>query len=169
MKYCQLDQITSLVRDQSITATRTLRSDEEHLLDHFPNFPVMPGVMMLESLHQAAIWLIRASDGFVTPLVLLREVKGVKFGEFLAPNETLHIEAKVVKSEGSRTTIKATAQKDGKTTVTARMILETSVTGDPERVRTDSDVLERVRKQFVELFQSPTFDAESYLPAAVPS
>ena len=82
MKYRQLDQITSIQPGKMLTARRTLRDDEEYLLDHFPRFAVMPGVMMLEALHQAAIWLVRTGDDFRTPLVLLREVRSVKFGDF---------------------------------------------------------------------------------------
>ena len=164
MKYNQLDRITEIVPGQSITATRTLRPDEEQLLDHFPRFPVMPGVMMLEALHQAAIWLVLATEGFASPVVMLREVKSVKFGEFLAPHETLDIEASVVKSEGSRTTIKAAARKNGKTTVTARMVLETTATGEPDRTGTDREVCRHVREQFVDLFHGDHFDAQRFVP-----
>ena len=58
---------------------------------HMPELPLMPGVMMLEALHQAAVWLVRAEDDFKTPLVLLRETRSVKFGDFLAPGETLQV------------------------------------------------------------------------------
>lgn len=152
MKYRQLDKITSLNPGQSITAERTLLSDEEYLLDHFPRFPVMPGVMMLESLHQAAMWMIRSGSKFQIPLVLLRHVKSVKFGEFLAPGETLVIQADVTKQDGNLTTVKATAKKDGKVTVSAKLVLESRETGDPERLGSDEDVRERTEKQFTELF-----------------
>jgi 3-hydroxyacyl-[acyl-carrier-protein] dehydratase len=38
-----------------------LRPDEDYLRDHFPLFPVMPGVLMLEAMYQASCWLIRSS------------------------------------------------------------------------------------------------------------
>ncbi len=152
MKYCQIDRITSLHLGKSITAERTLRADEEHLKDHFPKFPVMPGVMMLECLTQAATWLIRATDDFQTPLVLLKEVRSVKFGDFLAPGETLQISADVFKQDGRTTTVKAIAKKNGRTTVSARLILECCSSNDPERIGTDEDVCRRVKKQFHELF-----------------
>ena len=152
MKYRQIDKILTLEPGQHIVAERTLRADEEYLKDHFPLFPVMPGVMMLEALHQAAIWMIRSGDDFESPLVLLREVRGVKFGDFLAPGETLQIEAKTIKQDGQRTTVKATARKDGRTTVTARLILERCLTGDAKRIGTDADVRRRCKEQFHELF-----------------
>ena len=152
MKYCQLDRILTLEPGKRITAARTLAADEDFLLDHFPNFPVMPGVMMLEALLQASGWMIRTGDDFQSPLVLLREVRSVKFGDFLAPGETLQINAEVFKEAGSMITVKANAQKDGRTTVSARLILERCETGEPPRLGTDEDVRTRARKQFRELF-----------------
>jgi 3-hydroxyacyl-[acyl-carrier-protein] dehydratase len=152
MKYRQIDKITSLVPGKKLTAERTLCADEEYLSDHFPRFPVMPGVMMLESLHQAAVWLIKSGDNFQSPLVLLREVRSVKFGDFLAPGETLQISAESIKQDENRTTVKATATKQGRVTVSARLILERCGSNDPEELGTDDDIRRRSQKQFQELF-----------------
>ena len=156
MKYQQIDRITSLEPGQKLTAERTLRADEEHLKDHFPRFPVMPGVMMLEALHQAAVWLVKTGDNFESPLVLLREVRSVKFGDFLAPGDTLQVTVEKVKESGNLTTVKAIATKEGRTTVSARLILERTETGDPEHIGTDVDVRDRSKKQFHELFGDVT-------------
>lgn len=152
MKYCQIDRITSLQPGKMLTAVRTLRADEQYLQDHFPKFPVMPGVMMLESLCQAAVWLIRTGDNFRSPLVLLREVRGVKFGDFLSPGETLQITAESIKEERDRTTVKATANKGDRVTVTARLVLERCGSDDPEWIGTDENVRRRSEEQFRELF-----------------
>ncbi len=152
MKYCQIDRITSVQPGQKLTATRTLHEDEEYLKDHFPNFPVMPGVMMLEALHQAAVWLVRITDNFQSPLVLLREVRSVKFGDFLAPGETLDLVVEQIKVNGDKTTIKATAMKGDRATVSARLILEKCGTGDPERLGSDEEIRGRCEDQFRELF-----------------
>lgn len=152
MKYRQIDKIVSLEPGKKLVGERTLHAEEEYLKDHFPRFPVMPGVMMLEALHQAAVWLIRTGDDFQSPLVLLREVRGVKFGDFLAPGETLEITAESIKQDGNRTTVKASASKQGRVTVSARLVLERCGTNDPPRLETDDDVRSRSRNQFRELF-----------------
>jgi 3-hydroxyacyl-[acyl-carrier-protein] dehydratase len=161
MKYRQLDRIVSLQPGRRIVAERTLRADEEYLKDHFPRFPVMPGVMMLEALHQAAIWMIRTGDDFQSPLVLLREVRNVKFGDFLSPGETLDIIAETIKDEDGRVTVKATAQKEGRVTVSARLILERSGSNEPQGTDTDNEVRRRSRKQFSELFGDVPFTTTS--------
>ena len=152
MKYCQIDEIVSLQPGEKLVAQRTLRPGEDYLQDHFPRFPVMPGVMMLEALHQAAIWLVRTGDDFRSPLVLLREARSVKFGDFLSPGETLQITAQAIKSDGRLTTVKATAEKAGRVTVSARLILEQCESGDPEYLGTDDDIRTRIRAQFTKLF-----------------
>lgn len=159
MKYRQIDKITSLEPGQKLTAVRTLRADEEYLKDHFPRFPVMPGVMMLEALHQAAVWLIKSDDRFQSPLVLLREVRGVKFGDFLAPGDRLEITVEKLNEVGDLITVKATATKNDRTTVTARLVLERTATGDPEHIGTDDDVRRRSKKQFAELFGDLTINS----------
>ncbi|WP_153558261.1 3-hydroxyacyl-ACP dehydratase FabZ family protein [Roseimaritima sediminicola] len=152
MRYCQLDSIIELVPGRKLVATRTLRADEEYLLDHFPRFPVMPGVMMLEALHQAAFWMVYTGDDFAHPLVVLREAKSVKFGDFLTPGETLRVTAECVKEKDGLVTVKAKACKGERTTVSARLILEKKGTGHPERLQTDEFVRGRLKKQFSELF-----------------
>ena len=156
MKYRQIDRITSIEPGKRLTAERTLRAEEEYLKDHFPRFPVMPGVMMLEALHQAAVWLVRSDDEFQTPLVLLRETRSVKFGDFLAPGETLQITVDMVKQAGTKTTVKASATKQGRVTVSARLILERCWTGDPEHFGTDAKVLESTKQQFQQLTKQLT-------------
>ncbi len=155
MKYSQLDRITSLDPGRQLTAERTLRAEEEYLKDHFPLFPVMPGVMMLEALHQAAAWLLHVGDGFKYPLITLCEAKGVKFGDFLSPGETLEIAAKIVKDDGKQATFKATASKAGRVTVSARLTLERSCSQDPEWLATDERVTNLTQKLFHNRFGSP--------------
>jgi 3-hydroxyacyl-[acyl-carrier-protein] dehydratase len=152
MRYNQLDRVISLDPGIRLVAERSLKADEDYLKDHFPNFPVMPGVMMLEAMHQAAVWMIRTGDDFQSPLVLLREARSVKFGDFLAPGETLLITVELVRQEGPLFTVKATAEKNDKTTVSARLVLEKCSTNQPARLGTDKMVCDLARKKFADLY-----------------
>lgn len=152
MRFRQLDSITELQPGRRIVARRTLRAEEDYLLDHFPHFPVMPGVMMLEATYQAAMWMVRTGEDFAHPLVMLREARSVKFADFLAPGETLEVVAEAIREDGPLVTVKALARKGGRTTVSARLILERQDTGTDPRLELDHDIRSRVRKQFSELF-----------------
>ena len=59
MRFWLLDRICSLEPHTSLTAVKNVTLAEEYLADHFPRFPVLPGVFMLEATTQAAAWTIR--------------------------------------------------------------------------------------------------------------
>lgn len=130
MRFCQLDRITELVSGERLKAVRTLRADESYLQDHFPFFPVMPGVLMLEALFQAASWLVREKRGFHGTLVMLKEVNNAKFADFVQPGETLEIEVEYGKEEGNTISIKASGSKGGAQAVSARLVLEVKTPGE---------------------------------------
>jgi len=126
MRFRQLDRITELVRGERIVAIRHVRADEDYLRDHFPLFPVMPGVLMLEALFQASCWLIRASEGFENSLLILKEARNVKFADFMEPQQTLHITAEILKMESSSVSIKAAGTKGDSVAVSARLVIAKS-------------------------------------------
>ncbi len=123
MRFKQLDKITELVRGERIVAERHMRADEDYLRDHFPLFPVMPGVLMLEALFQASCWLIRATEGFENSLLVLKEARNVRFADFMEPNQTLKITAEILKLEKNSVSIKATGIKGETVAVSARLII----------------------------------------------
>ncbi len=125
MRFRQLDKITLLEPGKRIQAEKTLTGHEDYLRDHFPRFQVQPGVLMLESLFQAAQFLVRSSEGYQTGLVVLREAKSVKFASFLQPGGTLMVEAEITKQEGLSTTVKAHARNsNGSICVIGRLVID---------------------------------------------
>lgn len=151
MRYSQLHEIVELEPGNRLVARRTLDASEDYLLDHFPRFPVMPGVMMLEALYQASMWMLRTGDDFAYPHVFLREAKNVKFGDFLSPGETLEITAEKFKEDGPLVTVKAQATKGDKVTVSARLVLERS-SSDASIDNNDADSMRMIRQQFHGMF-----------------
>lgn len=155
MRFRQLDVITELDPGRSIVARRTLRAEEDYLRDHFPHFPVMPGVMMLEACYQAAMWMVRTGENFASPLVLLHEARGIKFADFLAPGETLEIRAEKIKEDETHVHVKVEATKEGKTSVSGRLVLEKKSSQSSEGARLDHEISERTRQQFTDFFGPP--------------
>ena len=63
MRFHLLDRILEVNKGQSLRAVKNLTLGEEYLADHFPTFPVMPGVLMLQALVEAGAWLLRLETG----------------------------------------------------------------------------------------------------------
>ena len=75
MKFHLIDRIDRWEPGKSLAAAKYLALGEEYLADHFPQFPIMPGVLMLQSCVEAAGWLWRATTDYRHPVIVLRELK----------------------------------------------------------------------------------------------
>ena len=85
MRFILIDKIVSLQPGKEIKTAKSLSLAEEYLADHFPAFPVLPGVLLLEGLIESASWLVRVSQNFAHSIVLLEQARNVKYRNFLAP------------------------------------------------------------------------------------
>ena len=150
MRFSLLDRITSLESGQSIVATKSLSLAEEYLADHFPGFPVEPGVLMLESMVQASAWLMRHTHDFAYSVVMLKEAKAVKFNSFLTPGKTLEVKSSVHKSGDQEYTLKASGTVEGESTVSARLIMQQFNLADTNPEMQESD--ERLKSAMRDLF-----------------
>src|SRR5688572_31585334 len=124
MRFCLLDRIVELEPGVRVTAVKRLRPDEDYLQDHFPRFPVMPGVLMLEAMYQASAWLVRQSEGFHHSMVVLKEARNIKYTDFVTPGKELLVTAEILKQDDTLTTLKAQGTIDGNLAVNGRLVLE---------------------------------------------
>jgi 3-hydroxyacyl-[acyl-carrier-protein] dehydratase len=92
MRFECIDRIVEWTRGDRIVAVKAVTRGEEYLADHFPTFPVLPGVLMLEVLVEAAGWLVRDAQDFPPVVILLREAKNVVFKSFVRPGDLLRVE-----------------------------------------------------------------------------
>ena len=125
--FCFIDEVAEVVQNERITAFFTLKGDEEFLEDHFKGFPVMPGVLMLEALVQAASRLLAASKAEPDPRFRLVKVEEVRFGRFVKPGSRVQIDAKILKSENGQVTLEGKLDLPGSVkgrTLTANIVLE---------------------------------------------
>jgi 3-hydroxyacyl-[acyl-carrier-protein] dehydratase len=162
MRFSLIDRIVQLEPGHRVAAIKTLALAEEYLMDHFPKAPVMPGVLMLEGLTQTAAWLVRASENFAHSLVLLKEARNVRYGNFVEPGQTMRIEAELTSQEGRSSKLKAQGSVEGVVCVSARIVLERSnlADSDPRHAPTDAFVISRLKESFAILWQ-PTAAAVS--------
>lgn len=155
MRFCLLDRITQLEPGVKITAVKRLRPDEEYLEDHFPRFPVMPGVLMLEAMYQAGAWLVRQSEGFAHSVVILKEARNIKYADFVTPGKELVVTAEILKQDDATTTLKTQGTINGNVAVNGRLILERFNLADrrPERRNTDPYLINEMRQVFHRLMK----------------
>src|SRR5215470_14731653 len=99
MRFWLLDKIRSFKPDEELSAVKNVTMTEEYLADHFPEFPVLPGVFMLEAATQAGSWLLRLSENFAHSIISLKEARNVKYADFVAPGQTLDVTVSMVKKD----------------------------------------------------------------------
>jgi len=155
MRFSLIDRIVELEPGLKISAVKTLTMAEEYLADHFPHFPVMPGVLMLEAMTQASAWLVRYNQDFSQSIVVLKEAANVKYGQFLEPGQTLLVTAEIVKPGEAETKLKAHGMVDGRIIVSARITLQQYNLADtcPWHEWTDKTIIKDLQHQFSLLYQ----------------
>jgi 3-hydroxyacyl-[acyl-carrier-protein] dehydratase len=164
MRFALIDRITDLEPGVRITAVKSLSMSEEYLADHFPLFPVIPGVLMLEAMAQAGAWLVRATEDFAHSIVVLKEASNVKYGQFLEPGQRLVVIAELVELTRQHSRLKAKGLVEGRIILNARLVLQQYNLADtrPDYASTDRAIIQQLREWFAVLYQPE-------LPVAVPA
>ena len=123
MRFILIDKIVEFQPNARIETVKALSLAEEYLGDHFPDYPVLPGVLMVEALVQSAAMLVHLTNDFSHSMVVLAEARNVKYKSFVRPGNLMRItvEAKSIEAEGSSFT--ASACVDNKSMVEARLKL----------------------------------------------
>lgn len=157
MRFSLIDRITELKRGESIAAVKSLSLAEEYLQDHFPGFPILPGVLMVEALVQTCGWLMRSTEEFRFSTVLLKEAKAVKFNHFVSPGQILEVSAAVQKREERNWTFKASGSVGGVSAVSARLTLEqfNIVERSPQLAAADETQTRQMKDLFAVLWTAP--------------
>jgi 3-hydroxyacyl-[acyl-carrier-protein] dehydratase len=101
IEYFQLiDHIVDLdLAERKITCAATIPTDSTIFEGHFPGYPLMPGVLLIESMAQTSGWLVVAANNFQR-MPFLAAVKDAKLRTFIKPGQSLMVSAEL-KHEGS--------------------------------------------------------------------
>jgi 3-hydroxyacyl-[acyl-carrier-protein] dehydratase len=155
MRFTLLDRIIHLDPGHRIEAVKNLTLSEEYLADHFPLFPVMPGVLMLEAMTQCGAWLVRASEDFRHSIVVLAEARAVKYADFVRPGQVLTVSAEIISHDAHETKLKAQGAVADNVNVSARLVLRRFNLADerPDQAASDAVVRTQMRKLFTVLYQ----------------
>ena len=101
MRFRLIDQVVER-SETRVVAVKAVTLAEEYLADHFPSFPVLPGVFMIEAMVQAARTLLPAEQG----RFVLGGVKALRYGTFVSPGESLRVEVELKKLEDGLATFR---------------------------------------------------------------
>jgi 3-hydroxyacyl-[acyl-carrier-protein] dehydratase len=123
MRFNLVDRIVDVAPGRMIRAAKDLTLAEEYLADHFPSFPVMPGVLMLQTLVESGAWLLRISEDFRHSMIVLREAKHVKYGQFMEPGRRMSVTVELVDQDDRLAIFKGKGEMEGSQTVSARFTL----------------------------------------------
>lgn len=147
MRFTLVDRIVLLEPGVKITTVKTLSMAEEYLADHFPKFPVMPGVLMLEAMTQAGAWLIRVTDDFAHSIITLKEARNLRFRNFVTPGQMLSVSASVIEHAERETQLEVQALVADGMAVSGRLILDRYNLADqrPELAATDEYIKQSLK------------------------
>ena len=156
VQFTLIDRIVELEENRRLVAVKGLSLAEDYLEYHFPRFPVMPGVLMLEALSQASMWLILKSTDFARPLVTLEEARNIKYAGFVSPGGVLRVQVELGnRSEDGRTTVRARGTVDDAVVVSGRLVMRERSLADesPDGAVLDARMRSSLRDRFELLYR----------------
>ena len=126
-----VDRIEELEPDR-IVGIKNVTVNEPFFNGHFPNFPVMPGVLIVEAMAQVAgVLVLSQIEDRDNKLVLLASVEEAKFRKPVRPGDQLRIEMKVAKRKATIAKMFGTASIDGAVVAEATMLCKLADRVDP--------------------------------------
>ena len=92
-----IDRVENIVPGESCTAYKNISYDAWFFQGHFPNAPIMPGVLIIEAMAQAAgVLALSSVNNNSTDSILFASINNAKFKRLVIPGDTLQIEVKVI-------------------------------------------------------------------------
>lgn len=127
-----VDRITHYDPETGLRALKTVTGAEEFFEGHFPGAPVMPGVLLMESLSQAAgIWLLQTTDPTRSE-VLVVGIDNAKFRKPVTPGDRLELEVALIQRRGNLFRLRGEIKVGDQRVAEARLLLSVSHLRPPE-------------------------------------
>lgn len=108
MRWIWIDRIVEFQSGIRARAVKNVTLSEDHLHDHFPGFPVMPGSLIMEGMAQTGGILLGESSGF-SHMVVLAKIPKLIFHSWAVPGDTLTYTANLLDAREGGGIVEATA------------------------------------------------------------
>ncbi|XMB86587.1 3-hydroxyacyl-ACP dehydratase FabZ [Mycoplasmatota bacterium WC44] len=118
-----IDKVLEVVPGESATAELYCKEDSWFFKGHFPNYPVTPGVLMVEALAQTAAVSFLLLEENKGKIGFFAGINNCKFKKQVKPGDVLTLKIQTLKSRGAISVVDAKAYVDGKLAVKAELTL----------------------------------------------
>lgn len=125
--FLMIDEVEQYVPGESCVAYKNVNEDEYYFKGHFPGNPIMPGVLIVESLAQTGAVAILSMEENKGKNALFGGIDKLRFKKQVVPGDKLKLEVKIIKRKGPIGIGEAIATVDGK--VTAKGELTFAIVG----------------------------------------
>ena len=149
MRFILIDKVTDLVPGEKISAVKAVSLAEEYLSDHFPSFPVLPGVLMIDAMVQTAAMLVRITNDFAHSIIVLSEARNVKYKSFVKPGNVLRISLSAKEINNQSSSFIGTAYVMDQPMMEARLKLRHFNLAEkkPEMADIDAKIIQEMKNQ----------------------
>lgn len=110
-----VDKVVSVEGGKNIVAIKNVTFNEPHFMGHFPDHPIMPGVLIIEAMAQAGAIMVMQSGDFKPEenVVYFMSIDGAKFRKPVVPGDVLELHIKTIQSRGPVWKLAGVAIVDG--------------------------------------------------------
>jgi 3-hydroxyacyl-[acyl-carrier-protein] dehydratase len=150
MRFILIDKIIAVESGKEIKTVKNVCLAEEYLADHFPTFPVLPGVLLLEGLVESASWLVRQTENFAHSMILLEQARNVKYKSFVAPGSAIEYTVKAGDIEENISSFTGFGRSGDENIIEAKFSLRhfNLADGNPAMAAVDAQVIENLKNRW---------------------